>query len=93
MRIDRHGNTPRGYAMPMTPIQRILMCRICESIGKASVDTISTAALNRWVIPRSIRDQKYLHFQRNQILEQIRIGNELESAIDAEEQMEQLAIL
>jgi hypothetical protein len=81
--------------MPMASDFKDFLCgAIHESnLHRPSIETISTAALNRWVIPRSTRDQHYLQFQRNQILERIDIGNELDTAIDAEEQMGQLAIL
>ena len=93
--LIRHGIHREVYAMPMASDFKDFLCgRIHESnLHRPSIETISTAALNRWVIPRSTRDQHYLQFQRNQILERINIGNELDTAIDAEEQMGQLAIL
>lgn len=93
--LIRHGIHREVYAMPMAPDFKDFLCgRIRESnLLRPSIDTISTAALNRWVIPRSCRYQQYQQFQRNQILERIRIGTELGTAIDVEAQMEQLAIL
>jgi hypothetical protein len=76
--LIRHGIHREVYAMPMASDFKDFLCgRIHESnLLRPSIETISTAALDRWVVPRSNRYQQYQQFQRNQILERIRIGTD-----------------
>jgi hypothetical protein len=84
--LIRHGIHREVFAMPMAPNFKDFLCgRIQEmNLNRPTIETISTAALNRWVIPRSFRYQQYRQFQRNQLLERIGIQTELITALGAE---------
>ena len=93
--LIRHGIHREVFAMPMVSDFKDFLCgRTREAnLNRPTIDTISTIALNRWVIPRSLRYTQYQQFQRNQLLERIGIRAELDRPTQAEAQVEQLTFL
>jgi hypothetical protein len=80
--LIRHGIHREVYAMPMASSFKDFLCgRVGElDLHRPSVASISTVALQRWMIPRAIRNPGYHGFQREQILEMIGVianGEEL----------------
>lgn len=93
--LIRHGIHRKVYAMPMvSDFKDFLNGRSQETtLNRPTIETISTAALNRWVIPRSLRFPQFQQFQRNQVLERIGIVVELGTPANDETPVEQLTFL
>jgi len=71
--LIRHGIHREVFSMPMAHNFRDFLCgRIDDiSLHRPSAESISTAAVQRWIIPRSARNLEYRSFKREQLLERI----------------------
>lgn len=93
--LIRHGIHREVYAMPMVSDFKDFLCGRVPDINliRPTIDTISTAALNRWVIPRALRYPQYQQFQRAQLLERIGIDANYGTPVLQPAQVEQLIFL
>ena len=69
--LIRHGIAREVYAMPLTPDFRELLRGHIDDLDleRPTVSEISSAALERWVIPRADRRPQYKGFSREQIFD------------------------
>ncbi len=76
--LIRHGIHREVFAMPLSKNFKEYLCDgVTEPQGRRpSVARISTAALQRWVIPRSERFPGYADFRREMLLERMHLQGE-----------------
>lgn len=71
--LIKHGIHREVFAMPMAPDFKDFLCgRIGDiNLQRPSAESISAAAVQRWIIPRAARNSDYRVFQREQLFEKI----------------------
>lgn len=62
--LQRHGIERQVYALPLAQNFREFLCRRESEpiLSRPTASTIASAAIERWVLPRSVRDQRYKDF-------------------------------
>ena len=74
--LIRHGIHREVFGMPMTPEFRDFLCGRQREIDlrRPSIEEITKAALNRWMIPRSIHRPEFRQFRREEVMSRIQFG-------------------
>jgi hypothetical protein len=69
--LTRHGIVREVYAMPLASNFREFLCGEDSEpyLDRPTVSQIASAALKRWIIPRSVQRSEYKEFRRELLLE------------------------
>lgn len=71
--LIRHGIHREVFAMPMAPGFKEFLCGRAEELTlvRPTIASITSAALQRWILPRAMKNPGYRDFQREQLLQMV----------------------